>query len=280
MRAFPVLLLLAAGCVPDETPAPRPAPQHVPNRFDPAKAGSIEGVVRWIGHVPAVPPFRSVEFVQEWQVGPNNRIRGFPNPAAPQVAEGGLAGAVVLVRGIDASRVRPWDHPPPSVHLRDLRLAVRQGEREGIGLARLGDPLRFVNEDDPLHTVQARGACYFGLTLPRKGTERAWPLDAPGLVELRSGAGFWWMRGHVFVSDHACVAVTDARGRFRIGGVPEGACEVVAVHPDWRVREKERNQDNLRVTAVSFGVPLESSAPLRVEAGRPASVELRLGITP
>ena len=274
MRILAVLFLIAAGCIPEEAP---PAPA-VPSLFDISGSGSIEGTVRWAGPVPRVEAFRSLEFVQDPVAGPGNRMRSFPNPAAPRVDdEGGLAGAVVFLRGIDPARAKPWDHPPLRARLRDLRLVLSQGGREvGIGIVPLGSALRIVSEDACLHTIKGRGASFFGLALPDKGSERAWPLDEPGLLELRSGAGFFWMRGHVLASAHPYAALTDLRGRFRLEGVPEGEYEIVAMHPDWRVVEQERNVDNLRVTGARFGPPLEKTARLRVGRGTAARVGLTL----
>jgi hypothetical protein len=102
-------------------------------------------------------------------------------------------------------------------------------------------------------------------------------VDTPGVVELRSGVGFFWMRGYLIVSDHPYVAITGRDGGFRLGAVPPGEYELVVSHPSWRVAGIERDVDNLRVCQVEYGPWLEMRMPVRVVKGEATRVEAALG---
>src|SRR5262249_55977804 len=144
--------------------------------------------------------------------------------------------------------------------------------------ARVGDEIEFVSYDDNrLHAAQARGATFFSLTLPRPEQPRKRRLDVPGVVELASASGYFWMRAYVHVSDHPYLTHTDAEGRFRLEQVPEGDYDLVAWHPDWRVAQEQRNPDLFRVQQVRFRPPLEASGRVSVRDGKTVEIELGLG---
>ncbi len=280
MRTLLITAALAAltGC---DEPTPRPAEPPPPDKtgqaFDPARAGDIEGRVTWRGPTPDVPPFRSVEFVNELVVGPDNRSGLFPNPHAPRVNGGALAGALIELRGVDPREGRPWDLPPVTATVSGNRLSLRQWDLAGlIAVVRAGDEITLASSEKHIHTLQGRGAAHVGLALPA-GSSRRWRFDKPGLVELRSGLGFFWMRGHVLVSEHPYAAVSAADGTFRLPRVPEGEYDLVVRHPSWRVESIERNVDNLRTSQVLFAPWLESAARVRVEAGKATKVPVTLG---
>jgi len=69
---------------------------------------------------------------------------------------------------------------------------------------------------------------------------------------------------------------TDSEGRFRLDQVPAGDYELVAWHPDWRVRNESRNPDLFRVQQVRFRPPLESAARVSVHANQTTDAELSL----
>lgn len=240
----------------------------------PEAAGVVAGVVRWSGDVPAVAPFRSPE---EPLSDKPDAARDWPNPNAPRVGEaGGVRGAVVYLRGVDPHAARRWHHPPARAELRGQRYALEQGGPVDVAFVRAGDEIEFVSRDDRLHVARARGAAFFSLTLPRPGEARKRRLATPGVVELTSGTGYFWMRAYAHVAEHPYLARTDAQGRYRLEQVPPGEYEVVAWHPDWRVERQERNPDLFRVQQVRFGSPLEASRTARVGAGEVA-VDLALG---
>jgi len=137
-----------------------------------------------------------------------------------------------------------------------------------------------VSKESVYHTVQARGAAFFAVALPDPGEPRRRRLPAPGVVELASGSGYFWMRAYLLVDHHPYYALTDAGGKFRLDGIPPGEYDLVAWHPDWRVAREERSQESFRVQQVRVRPPLVSSRRVRVEPGATAAADLELGADP
>jgi hypothetical protein len=191
-----------------------------------------------------------------------------PNPNVPVVdpASGGVAHAVVYLRGVDPRKARPWNMPPVRIELRDLSLQVLQGsESVRTGFVRRGDEITMVSDDAPLHSLRARGAAYFTYTLVDRGRPRTHRLDQTGLVELSSGTGYYWMRSYLFVADHPYYARTGAQGRFAIDHVPPGRYQVVCWLPNWRVARQERDPESSLISRMFFGPASEQEKPVTVE---------------
>src|SRR5262249_35691230 len=147
---FPLSWCCAAGCSETATEGeerPTPPPIRVASQFDPAKTGEIHGRMVWGGSAPALAPYRiSANSLLD---GENARKMVRDNPHAPKIsADGGVAGAVVFLRGIDPARARPWDHPPVRVSLQDRNITVEQGShRSQIGFVRAGDEVEFMSKE-------------------------------------------------------------------------------------------------------------------------------------
>lgn len=210
---------------------------------------------------------------------PPVQLYDWSNPHAPVVGpDGGLAGAVVFLRGVDPRRGRAWRLPAVTVECTNWRFDLRQGgETSRVGFVRAGDQVTLVSRQDVGHAVEARGSAFFTYTLPEPHRERSRKLATPGGVELASAAGFYWMRAYLFVDDHPYYVRTDAEGRFELPDVPEGEYELVAWHPHWGVASRERNQDSFRIVQVRFMEPLTCVRKVQVERGRALDVALELG---
>lgn len=278
-RLFPIIAVLLAGC--GETPPPPPlaiAPRtNIGGQFDPANCGSIAGEVMWVGDIPSVAPFRSIP--EPFTDQPPPPARDFANPNAPLIdpVTRTVGSAVVFLRKVDPERSRPWNHSPVLVELRDQRIDVMQGEtRASVGFVRTGDDIEFASRDRKFHSIQGRGASFFARALPKRDAVATRRLTTPGVVELQSGAGYFWMRGYLFVADHPYYVRGDAEGKFRLTDVPAGEYEVVAWHPDWRVAATFRNPDSARVQQVTYRRQLEASRRVVVESGKTAGVKLEL----
>jgi hypothetical protein len=128
-----------------------------------------------------------------------------------------------------------------------------------------------------VHSLQARGAAFFSLAFPPDSQPCQRILEHAGTVELSSGVGHFWMRGHLFVDDHPYYTHTDHTGRFTLERVPPGRYEVVAWHPDWHEAGHERDADTGLVVRVSFRPPVTIVQPVALEAGGRAEVMLRPG---
>jgi hypothetical protein len=279
--AFGLALLCATaapGCEPGPPPgAPADVPSALATEFDPASAADVRGRVTWEGEAPHVPPFRS--WATPLTDAGLGQTRQWANPNAPALdpATGGVAGAVVFLRGIDPRRARPWDHPPARVELRDWQFHILQGDADArTGFVRRGDAVEMVSAQPVFHSLQARGAAFFALTFPDPGEPCTRRLTRSGVTELSSPAGYFWMRAYLFVADHPYFTRTDAAGRFSLSRVPPGEYEAVCWLPDWRTADRELDGDTGQVCRLTFRPPAEVSRPVRVTTGRPAAVSFAL----
>ena len=269
---------LFAGCAesPPSPPLSVAAQTPLGSRFDAAKSGGIAGEVVWVGAIPTIPAFRSVPEPFSDQPPP---AQDYANPNAPVIdpASNAVASAVVFLRTVDPERSRAWDLEPARVELRDQRVEVFQGTHRGrVGFVRVGDAVEIVSRDRLFHSIQGRGASFFARSMPTPDEIRTRRLSTPGVVELQSGAGYFWMRGYLLVAEHPYHAHADARGRFLLKDVPAGEYDLVAWHPDWRVTRSIRNPDSARVQQVMYREPIQASRRVVVEAGKTTETRLEL----
>jgi hypothetical protein len=280
MVVLPALLpALLAGCedAPPAPPAPPAAPAAGGTRFDPARCGTVQGLVRWRGPLPPAPSFRS--FPQPLNEPAGQAVLDWPNPHTLSVhpATYGVGWAVVYLIGVDPQAAPPWDLPPVRVEIADQRFTVVQGDRRGrCGFLRPGEAFELESRDKLFHSVQARGSAFFTCPMPADVKLRTRQAQGPGIIELRSGCGYFWMRAYLLVTPHPCATLTDHQGRFVLRNVPAGDYELVAWVPNPQVRHRERNPENTRVQQVQFGPPLECRKRVRVGAGAAAVVGLEL----
>ncbi|MGH7169445.1 MAG: carboxypeptidase-like regulatory domain-containing protein [Gemmataceae bacterium] len=241
------------------------APVEIGRDFDPATAGTIQGRVTWRGAIPKIPSYRA-------PVSPGNEHAGearrmWPNPNVPRIdaATKGVAGAVVFLRGIDPQRSRPWDHLPVCVELRDYQIHVCQGDREDTsGFVRRGDSIEMVSRQSLFHTLRVRGAAFFARAFPDADRPCTQRLDRSGLVELRSGCGYFWMHGRLFVDEHPYYTHTDAQGLFTLPQVPPGRYELVCWLPNWHEASRELDAETALICRLTFRPPVEVVKPVQV----------------
>jgi len=158
-------------------------------------------------------------------------------------------GAVVWVPGIPVVA-------PPSVAASSIASKEKRFEPHVIAVP-AGTTVRFPNLDRIFHNAfsQTPGGA-FDLGLYRNGAERQVKFDAPGLVRVYCNIHAQ-MAGYVMVVDSGAFAVTDARGGYRITGVPEGP----------------------RTVRVWHEMAGESAAAVEVPGGRPAELNVQLDAT-
>lgn len=261
------LSLALAGCQQKTAPGVEPGPRAT-TAFDLATVGTIHGQVTWQGQVPQVPPFQVHSHVLSPNATPKTMQR--PNPNAPAInpGQGGVAKAVVFLRGVNPSRARFWSHPPVRIEQGDYQLDVVQGAHRGlIGFMRWGNTLEMVATRPTFHSLRAQGAAFFSLPFVEPGQIASRMLDKKGLVELSSGAGYYWMRGYLFVDDHPYYARTDAEGRYLLEDVPPGAYSITCWLPNWHIKRQERDPESSLVTRIFFAPPVELEQTVDVKAG-------------
>jgi plastocyanin len=192
--------LLAALCVAAAAPAlPR--------------AGEVRGEVRYRGTPPAPPPL---------EVTKDRKVCGeSARDESVLVAEGGLANVVVRV-------VVPGAAPVPA------RVALDQrGCRfvPHVVAAPVGSTVDLMNGDPLLHGVHGWSgvATAFNVPMALEGERKAQVLARPGPIRVGCDV-HGWMTAWILVVDGPHYAVTDARGRFAIAGVPAGTWTAIAWH--------------------------------------------------
>jgi hypothetical protein len=275
-----IVLLLGAGIIgcDDATPVvspPAPLPDAASD-FNPATAGTIAGQVTWEGDVPVVAPFSSPVNTISEPIG-NKLFWANPNAPVVEAQSRGVVGAILFLRGLDPRRSRPWDHPPVHVRMRDYQLVLEQGASAApTAFVRRGDAVEMVSEQAAFHSLQARGAAFFSLAFPDAGRPRRRVLSQAGLVELSSGAGYFWMRGYLFVDDHPYYTRTDGTGHFRLEQVPPGVYELVCWLPSWHEADHERDGDTCLICRFLFRPPVEVVQRLVLDRAEAKTVAVKV----
>jgi hypothetical protein len=265
------LALLLTGCDEDPVSAPPPAGPLAEEgaQFDPATAGAIRGRVTWEGDLPSAPPYHAPVSPLSEQAGGTKRTWLNPNVPAVDSHTHGVAHAVVFLRGVDPRRARPWDHPPVRVRMRDYQVHVLQGDSDlRSGFVRRGDEVEFASAQPAFHSLQVRGAAFFALSFPDPSRPCRRRLGQAGLVELSSAAGYFWMRGHLFVDDHPYYTHTDAAGRFTLPRVPPGTYQLACWLPSWHEAARELDADTGLIARLTFRPPAEVVRPVTLAPGQ------------
>ena len=238
----------------------------VPTQFDAQMSGAIQGQVQWTGELPTAPTLEgySNPVIEN---GPRSKILS-PNPNLPRIdaSSGGVGSAVVFLRGVDPKSAKNWDHGPVRVTQRGYRLRICEGDRESpYGFVRVGDKVTMDSDDACFHSLHASGAAFFGLTFPEPHQPLTRKLKQRGIVELTSGAGYYWMRAYLFVADVPYLTATDARGKFVLDQVPAGEYDLVSWLPNWREEHHERDPETSLITRFFFRRPLQISRRVKIQ---------------
>jgi hypothetical protein len=267
--AFTFLLLLA-GCTesPDSsTPNPSGTPV-LGEAFAETDTGTLEGSVTWQGDLPDIPRFKVFGLPGNYAVDVR---KDQPNPNRPRIETdtGAIQDAVVFLRHVDLRKSKPWDQPAVHVDQRDRRIVIRQGDvSSSVGFVRAGSAIEMNSQDDHFHMLRGRGAAFFSVPFANPKVPGHRRLDKPGVIELSSGAFFFWMRGYLFVDHHPYYARTDSDGKFMLDKVPAGEYELVCWLPNWEVAKKSRDPETGLIIQVDFQPPVEHVQNVVVKVGR------------
>jgi hypothetical protein len=278
-RGSGLLVMVLAGCQP-APPAPPPhaaTPVALASAFDPQKTGTIRGQVLWRGPRPAVAPF---PVYSDPSYGPplaQDHCRDNPNAPQLEPAGEGVVEAVIFLRQVAPAQARPWDHGAVCVEQRQAQLHVRQDRGDfRTGFVQRGQEVTLVSCDPFPHALRARGAAFFTLPFPAPPQPLRRRLEQRGLVELSSGAGYFWMRAYLFVDDHPYYTRSDAQGKFVLPQVPAGRYTLVCWHPNWQVAHYERDPETALIHRLTFCPPLEVVQEVTVVPGQTAWVQFTL----
>ena len=268
-----LLLLFLVGCDQPVSLPPEPSPAPPPvtgTQFVAHHTGRLHGQLHWQGPLPAVSALESVDHPLELASRP---VRARINPNQLRLAgdRRGVTQAFVWLEGVDPARAPPWNPSPAT-----LVMQAQQLTPERL-LLRQGDPLTLQSRDSFHHTLQARGAHYFSVTLPNPNVPRTRSMTQAGVVEVRSGSGAFWTRAYVLVQPHPFMAVTDEQGQFSFDQVPAGRYQLHAWHANPFVVQQERSPDTRRIIQVRFDEPFTAQCPVVVEAGQTTRPVLSMG---
>jgi hypothetical protein len=259
-------LVVTLGCTDDDSGLASDAGLAArTSRYDATTAGIIRGHVLWKGDIPGVPGLKVG--LNPAYGPPFDKAQLRDNPNAPIVDPygRGVADAVVFLEGVDADNARPWNHGPLHIEQQDGRIHIRQeGLDSRIGFVRPTDDVVLVSKDSYPHALRASGAAFFTLTFPDPGQPLVRRFEHKGRVELTSGLGYYWMRGHLFVDEHPYYARTDSRGRFVLRDVPPGHYRLVCWHPSWIEDSHERDPETCLISRYFFRPPVVQKREVEV----------------
>ncbi len=275
LSVAPFLILALSGCSDAVVPvnadnANSTVPATLAVSFQPEKTGTIKGHVAWEGSRPEVPPFQVAANPNFYPPWPERQSpKPFPNPNAPRInSAGGVGDAVVFLRRVDLDRSRIWDHGPVTAAFQDYQILLTQDQiTAATAFIQRGSAVNFLSREERYHILRARGAAFFDLAFPKPDQPRLRTLTQSGVVELSSGAEYYWLRAYLFVSEHPYYTRTDAHGDFSLPAVPEGDYELVAWLPNWLEAGHDRNPDMMFYSRLTFRPPVERVQPVRVTAG-------------
>jgi plastocyanin len=182
------------------------------------------------------------------------------------------ANAVVQVLPAVATSSRPALPATTVITQQDIRF------QPFVSVVPVGASVRFVNLDAFDHHVRSMPGGPLGSIAPAKqfdlrvgaaksGKEQSADivLDQAGVISLGCHL-HGSMRGHLFVSSTPWAAVSDANGRVRLEGVPDGAAELRVWHPEQLV---DQATQTLQVAAETQAQPkLNFSPRVRAAAAR------------
>ncbi len=178
-----------------------------------AHGTDVTGLVRYHGPPPAAAPVATTK---------DRAVCGDSVPDESLVAEqGGLGNVVVRI-------VVPGAAAPPEAIALDQR---RCRFEPHVQAATVGSTIELRNGDPLLHGVHAWAgvATAFNVPMAGAGQRLSRTLPRPGPVRIGCDV-HGWMGAWVLVVDSPFHAVTDARGRFAIAGVPPGRYTAIAWH--------------------------------------------------
>ena len=276
-RSWLLIMLAIAGCEPSMIALPSAkAPveaKPLATAYDADSIGSIRGSVIWVDARPVPAPIQC-------PVG-DNRFEPIPNPNAPKINENNrLAGAVVMLRGVDPARSKPWPFAPVEVVLAERGITVHQGNRNGrVGFAHRGDSVTFRTNGEKTFGLRARGDAFFAQILPPAQSSITRTFPDAGRVELSSASGQYWASADLYICDHPYVTMTDANGEFSIANAPPGHYELAVEYPNWNIEASEIDPETALLVRQIYAPHVQQIYPAAIEPKQTRTYELHLAGT-
>jgi len=128
--------------------------------------------------------------------------------------------------------------PQPTAEPAIMRTRGKEFEPLVLAVPR-GSTVRFPNEDPILHNVfSVSPGNAFDLGLYSRGEGELRSFTEPGVVRVFCNVHHS-MVGYILVLDTPYFTSPDARGNFRLSGLPEGGGRLIVWHPQTRPRQSE-----------------------------------------
>lgn len=215
-----------------------------PRKPIPPAVGSISGLVRFTGVVPAAK-----------KIVTNDGSTILHNDLVVDVRTKGLRGVVAVLEDLPA-QPKTQKAKPVVVDQRDMMFNPR------VVAVQHGQAVRFENNDLCNHSVQAISTLeanqfnrFAGPNQPIEYTFE--PQKTPVCIGCSLHG---WMRAWVYVVPHAGFAVSDAQGKFQLDQVPPGKHVVWLRHADAGLHER-RTVEVLAGKSVTCDVEWKKATP-------------------
>ena len=280
------VIAFAGGCNPfwpePEPEAPDSAVAEIVKlgtKFDASTTGTIRGKVTWQGNLPEIPKHIAYQAKMLFQPPWTVNSKEFSDPHIPRISEPhkAMADVVVYLRNVDPKKSKPWTLPPVRVELSESKIDVIQGDKhKRTAFVRKGENITFDSREDRYHVARAEGAAFFSLPLPKPNQPRTRLLNQTGRVELTNGAGYYWTRGHIFVTEHPYIVHTNKQGEFVLDQVPPGRYELVVWVPNWHIARREYDTESLVTSRLYYCDPVEVTQTLTITEKQSANVNINI----
>jgi hypothetical protein len=169
------------------------------------------------------------------------------------VSNSRVKNVVVWIEGVENGKAVP--KKDVDVTIKNCRAVPH------VNIGFVGGEYVFRNDDEILHTIQSKlglayqkkvssrpledGASIYNLALPKTGHEVRKPIkkwhritEDTGFIQVRSNTHNW-IRGYIFIFDHAYAAVTNEKGAFEMADLPAGEYTLKAWHEGFGMQEKK-----------------------------------------
>ena len=211
-------LLAGAGCRSSRSSL---NPTMTFSTIDPATAGSAEGVVNFDG---AAPKRIEIDMAQD----PACAMSGSTNMTEQYAVDNGkLANVFIYV----SSGLGDKKYAPSTTAV----VLDQKGCRyvPHVVAAQVGQPIEFRNSDATMHNVHMEPSVgqneSFDISQPPNGGTTRHVFTKPeNLIPVRCN-NHPWMQAYINVAPNPFFAVSDARGQFKIAGLPPGTYTLTAV---------------------------------------------------
>ncbi|GEM_PF-1323893 len=199
------LMLLGATLLAEEKPVP---------------AGILEGTVTWEGEIPALQPLEVDPAIPKGCAcapnSPDGKKHLKPNEALLVDLEGkGVANCVVWLKGVKGG---PAALGPAEITQKDCVFSPH------VALVRAGQGVKVLNPEGIDHNFHTKGSenPEMNVNIPKFKKVVEVSFGKPEFVRVICDIHSGWMSCWIAVMENGWAAKTDAKGAFRIEGVPPG----------------------------------------------------------